>query len=380
MELLPEYYNTIKEKFKGGEIRKSFYYPTEKERFIHTYRWSENYKLVLDGEQKGYYENGDPSYIYQYDQDVVHGEQKTYCQNGNINVYQYKQGVLHGCQKEYNKDEKDIKETYYFYGMICTFDELNSIASILNIEYNSLIDYSEKIDYKKINNTDIEYYYNPSDSLTRFIFVLIDINKLDLAKILIKSISDLNCDKIEKEHIYGDNLLIYAIEKDIQDFELITLLINKGFKLNQYIKLGKKLIFYLIDKHPNELKSCINNEWDMILGYEEEIIIKLFKHSIINIENTYTTYPFTSCLTNYNIVKKLGFKYDLSLDERIEYMLFYLDDNVIKQILSDNDPSDIKKVIGFIINYKSKDNSMDLDEKIEMITKIVSWFPIKEDN
>jgi len=332
------------------EVRREVY-PNLQQKYVHSYV-KINDIWVLDGIQRGFYEDGNEAY-----------------------VYNYIKGVAHGCQKEYSHKlsfpSHKLIETYYFYGLSCTSTEFKWKTNQLDPNYVEIVGPTGAMGWMGPGLSD---YYCPSDSPARFIFPLIENNQIELAKRLIKRTSDLNCNK------NGQNLISFTLQHT-KNCELIDLLLSKGVELNPSIVLDKDLLFYLIDNCPSGLVSSFKNNWYYIFRYDQECIEKLYNSSIIYFDEK--TIDSISNLNYYNIAKSLGFNYVLS-DRSMEYLSDRPDD-MIQQVLMDSSSSDVSRYIDFVKNYKTDggydsydsydDGGNDEEVYNNLLQQLYSWFP-----
>lgn len=335
----------------NAEIRREVY-SNYQQKYIHSYIKIDD-KWVLNGEQKGYYEDGNIAYVYNYMEGLTHGLQKEYCHQLSIH-------------------SRKITETYYFYDLSCNLNEFICITNQLDPNYKPI----EGVTGATGAMGYLTVGYQPHDSPARFIFPLIENQKIELAKRLIKSTSDLICYKD------GQDLLSFAI-KNTSNYELIGLLVSKGLKINTNRVLSKDLLFYLIDNYPTELKTSFKENWFEVYNYDNECIKKLVNNSIVKFNNS--TIGYLCNLERYNFLKDLGYIFTFT-DENMEALTFRHDD-LIKQVLTDASSSDRSKFINFLYTseeeYNNSDSDSDYsdinDNKSYLIKEIKKWFTSNKD-
>ena len=334
------------------EIRREVY-PNLQQKYVHTYS-KINDKWVLDGEQKGYYEDGNEAY-----------------------VYNYIEGIVHGCQKEYSHQlsfpSHKLTETYYFYGLPCEAHVFKWKTDQLNPNYCAPVGPTGSMGWMGPGYSD---YYNPSNSQARFIFPLIENNKTELAKRLIKHTPDLNCTK------NGYNLLRYVFNSEAhKDFELVQLLLSKNLTIDYYQKFNRDLILYLIDNCPDQLREHYKKSLITLFLCDEDVIKLLYNRNILILDDRIMNY--ISSLENYYTIKNLG--HNLILTPSSMDCLMNKPEELMKVILTDLDSSEVTKFVDFVRNYKSDydsyyDSDEDyydnhIDQKSMVLAKICKWFP-----
>lgn len=332
------------------EIRREVF-PNLQQKYIHTYT-KINDKWVLNGEQKGYYEDGNAAY-----------------------VYNYIEGIVHGCQKEYSHKlslpSHRLTETYYFYGLLCTSKDIFKWKTDqLNPNYRAPVGPTGAMGWMGPGYSD---YYIPADSEARFIFPLIQNNKTELAKRLIKHTPDLNCNK------NGYNLLYYVFSTSAHtDFELVKILLSRNLTISPYQKFNRDLMLYLIDNCPDQLRVHFKGNLFTLFSYDEDVIQLLYNKNIITLDDNILN--LIDSLEKYYIIKNLG--YILSLTETNMRYLMDRPENLIKVILTDLDSSNVTKFVDFLKCYKSDYDYSDddyadeeVDYKSALMTKISEWFP-----
>ncbi len=207
-------------------------YPDGQQKYQHSYNLTGN----LHGNQRGFYEDGNPAYDLNYDDGLIHGYQVIYCSS-----------TCFACPHQ-------PQASYYIWDTQCNSKE----------EYNRVVAMIQDT-YVKTKKKNTQGSYSDPDLAGRFVFVLLDHKLEDQALALVKHLSagELLCNRITN----GMNITLvgHSISQDC--FQVFKKIIDTGKHNEQIVHYSAALAVelekfeyadYIFDKNP---EACRLTYW-----------------------------------------------------------------------------------------------------------------------